>query len=63
MIFFHCWFKGSEGTVGAIENKENGGTWIDKIIKVLKVVAAPLVNKTVSCSLLNKNISFHFLDQ
>ena len=56
MIFFHCRFKGSEGTVGAIENKENGGTWIDKIIKVLKVVAAPLVNKTVSYSLLRKNI-------
>lgn len=44
---FQSTAPGSESTVGAIENKENGGTWIDKIIKVLKVVAAPLVNKTV----------------
>lgn len=47
-IRFQSSAPGSEGTVGAMENKvENGGTWIDKTIKVLKVVAAPLVKKTV----------------
>lgn len=56
MIFFYCWLKGFESIVGVIENKENGGIWIDKIIKVLKVVVVFLVNKIVSCSLLSKNI-------
>lgn len=41
---FQSTAQGSEGTVGAVEN---GGTWIDRIIRVLRVVAAPLVKKTV----------------
>ncbi|KAL9962713.1 hypothetical protein ACROYT_G031846 [Oculina patagonica] len=45
---FQSTAQGSETSVDAMENKlENGGTLMDRILRVLRVVAAPMVKKTV----------------
>ena len=50
LLFFLCGSnQGSEGSVDAMEEKlSSGGTLIDRGIKVLRVIAGPLVKRTVS---------------